>query len=165
MINIIKACPEDLGIIKELAQKIWPFAYGEILSVDQLEYMLEQFYSIDSLTMQMDTLNHEFFLAKNNDAPVGFISLSVSKVDPCVFILHKIYVLPESQGKNIGKTLLHFAIEKTKQDGGEALQLNVNRYNKALQFYEKNGFEVILEEDIDIGNGYFMNDFRMEFLV
>lgn len=163
MINIINAGPEDLRTIQELAKKIWPFAYGEILSVDQLEYMLEKFYSIRSLTEQANTSKHEFFLALHHDVPVGFISVGKSNNDPTVFILHKIYVLPKFQGKNIGKSLLDFAIEKTKADGGEALQLNVNRYNKALHFYIKNGFEVILEEDIDIGNGYFMNDYRMEF--
>ena len=162
MMNIIKAGPEDLRTIQELAKKIWPFAYGEILSVDQLEYMLDKFYSIDSLTEQMNASKHEFFLAINNDAPVGFISIGKFQDDPSIFILHKIYVLPKFQGKSIGKSLLHFAIEKTKLDGGEALQLNVNRHNKALHFYKKQGFKIILEEDIDIGNGYFMNDYRME---
>ena len=165
MTTILKAAPQDLGTIQDLAKKIWPFAYGEILSVDQLEYMLEKFYSISSLTAQMNTMNHEFFLAIKNDAPIGFMSVGKSQNDPSIFTLHKIYVLPKFQGKSIGKLLLNFAIEKTKLEGGKSLQLNVNRHNKALHFYVKNGFEVILEEDIDIGKGYFMNDYRMEFLV
>lgn len=165
MTNIIKAGLNDLQIIQDLAKKIWPFAYGEILSVDQLEYMLEKFYSIDSLRAQLNTSNHEFYLAINRNAPAGFISLGKLQNDPSVFILHKIYVLPELQGKSIGKSLLNFVIDKVKTDGGKALQLNVNRHNKAFHFYKKNGFETILEEDIDIGNGYFMNDYRMEVLV
>lgn len=165
MIKIKKASPEDLVIIRDLAKKIWPFAYGEILSVDQLEYMLDKFYSIESLTDQMNHLHHEFYLAILNDVPAGFISIGKSKEDPSVFILHKIYVLPKLQGKSIGSSLLNFVIEKVKRQEGRSLQLNVNRYNKALHFYEKNGFEIILEEDIDIGKGYFMNDYKMEFLV
>jgi ribosomal protein S18 acetylase RimI-like enzyme len=39
--------------------------------------------------------------------------------------------------------------------------LNVNRNNKALGFYQKFGFVILREEDIDIGNGYFMNDYIM----
>jgi hypothetical protein len=38
----------------------------------------------------------------------------------------------------------------------------VNRYNKAKGFYEKLGFKVIGKEDIDIGNGYLMNDYVMQ---
>ena len=32
----------------------------------------------------------------------------------------------------------------------------------SIRFYEKLGFSVVGEEDIDIGQGYFMNDFVME---
>jgi hypothetical protein len=38
---------------------------------------------------------------------------------------------------------------------------NVNRYNNALAFYQKLGYEILKEEDIDIGEGFFMNDFVM----
>lgn len=165
MIEIIKADLEDLSAIQELANRIWPFTYGEILSVDQLEYMLEWIYSIDSLKEQMHILQHEFFLAVNNEEKAGFISLARDQKDPSVFILHKIYVLPEAQGKSIGKSLLNFAIEQVKAQGGKALQLNVNRHNKALHFYEKHGFTIILEEDIDIGNGYWMNDYKMQYQI
>jgi len=41
----------------------------------------------------------------------------------------------------------------------------VNRQNNAKNFYEKLGFVVIKEEDIDIGNGYFMNDYVMEMML
>ena len=52
--------------------------------------------------------------------------------------------------------------EEIKTLGGVSLQLNVNRNNKAKEFYERQGFAVIKEEDIDIGNGYLMNDYVME---
>ena len=161
--EIIKAELEDAQAIRDLAMRIWPFTYGEILSVDQLEYMLDWIYSIDSLTDQIGTKKHEFYLAIESGEKVGFISLERDQKDPTIFVLHKIYVLPEMQGKSVGKSLLNFAIEKVRDYGGKALQLNVNRHNKALQFYEKHGFEIILEEDIDIGNGYFMNDYKMQY--
>jgi ribosomal protein S18 acetylase RimI-like enzyme len=41
----------------------------------------------------------------------------------------------------------------------------VNRHNRALHFYEKQGFKIIREEDIDIGSGYFMNDYVMELTI
>jgi catechol-2,3-dioxygenase len=40
--------------------------------------------------------------------------------------------------------------------------LNVNRFNKAKNFYEKIGMNICKVEDIEIGNGYFMEDFVME---
>jgi hypothetical protein len=38
----------------------------------------------------------------------------------------------------------------------------VNRYNNAKTFYEKLGFAEIDFINLDIGNGYFMNDYVME---
>ncbi len=60
------------------------------------------------------------------------------------------------------KKLLETVETVAKSMGAENLILNVNRKNKAKTFYEKNGFAVVREEDIDIGKGYFMNDYIME---
>jgi ribosomal protein S18 acetylase RimI-like enzyme len=56
-------------------------------------------------------------------------------------------------------------INRTIIAGNKNLLLNVNRENPALGFYKKKGFEVIKTEDIDIGNGYFMNDYVMRLKV
>jgi ribosomal protein S18 acetylase RimI-like enzyme len=57
--------------------------------------------------------------------------------------------------------MLETIMQVLRTRGGKRLELNVNRYNKARQFYEKLGFTVIKEEDIDIGEGFFMNDYVM----
>jgi ribosomal protein S18 acetylase RimI-like enzyme len=68
--------------------------------------------------------------------------------------------LSNQQGRGIGKYKLAHITNDIKNKGGKSLQLNVNRYNHpAILFYEKQGFSVLKEEDINIGNGYFMNDF------
>ena len=46
--------------------------------------------------------------------------------------------------------------------GAKKLSLNVNRQNQAAHFYQKAGFSITATEDIDIGNGYYMNDYIME---
>ena len=44
----------------------------------------------------------------------------------------------------------------------ETINLNVNRFNKAVDFYKNKGFQIVKEETIDIGKGYLMEDFVME---
>lgn len=161
MIEIKPANAEDLVIIHQLAHEIWPSAYLEILGQDQLDYMLDKIYSIPSLQHQATVLNHHFIILFENGVPAGFASYSPHE-DNSVYHLNKIYVLPSCQGKNLGKELLKHVIIQVKKNGATSLQLNVNRYNKALHFYEKQGFKIIREEDIDIGSGYFMNDYVME---
>ena len=154
--------PEDIYTIGYLAQQIWPIAYREILTKQQLQYMLELLYSPDALKKQMAN-HHVFLLAERDEDPVAFASYSL--VSPLNYKLHKLYVLPYLQGKGVGKALVDFILEEIMPLGAKKLILNVNRHNQAKIFYEKLGFKVIGEEDVDIGNGYFMNDYVMELIV
>jgi len=151
----------DLNTIGFLAQQIWPPTYREILVQEQLEYMMELFYSPSSLKKQLIEEKHVFILVENGDEPIGFASYSPIRTTG-VYKLHKLYVLPNQQGKGLGKAIVDFIVEDIQPKSAHALQLNVNRYNKAKNFYERLGFEIIREEDIDIGNGYYMNDYIME---
>lgn len=148
----------DIKIIHDLVYEIWPNAYGEILSSNQLNYMLELIYSETALQNQFDE-NHNFLIVEEDNKPIAFADYGLLKKH--IYKLHKIYVLPNQQGKSIGKLLINRVIDLVKQQQATALLLNVNRNNKAKKFYEHLGFTVISEEDIDIGNGYFMNDYVM----
>jgi ribosomal protein S18 acetylase RimI-like enzyme len=71
-------------------------------------------------------------------------------------------VHPMLHGKGFGTKLLDNIVEEIKPSGATTLLLNVNRHNRAKSFYERYGFKVVGEEDISIGEGYFMNDYVME---
>ncbi len=152
---------DDLATIGFLAQQIWPGTYGSILPAEQLQYMMDLIYSPDSLQQQMVRHKHVFLLAELDEEPVGFASYSPLK-ETGVYKLHKLYVHPKTQGKGIGKTLVDFIIDQLPIPEATTLRRNVNRHNKARQFYEKLGFLVTKEEDIDIGHDYYMNDYVME---
>jgi ribosomal protein S18 acetylase RimI-like enzyme len=160
-ITILKAGIHQIPIISSLANEVWPDAYRNILSVEQLDYMLDLIYSNDSLQRQMTNEQQRFLLIYLAQKPVGFAAFSMVAA-PATFKLHKLYVRTDLQGSGLGKALLDEVEEQVKQQNGTALLLNVNRHNKAKSFYEKHGFVVIKEEDIDIGKGYFMNDYVME---
>jgi GNAT superfamily N-acetyltransferase len=107
----------------------------------------------------MDAGSH-FVLAYEGNEPVGFAAYFESA--PSLFKLDKIYVLLSQQGKGTGRFMIAHIIDDVKQKRGTALQLQVNRHNKAKDFYEKLGFVIIEEKDFDIGHGFFMNDYVME---
>lgn len=154
---------EAIPVIKELAETTWAVAYRDILSPGQMQYMLTQIYSPLSLEEQMLKKGHQFILAADaGEQPIGFASYSpADPTEEAVYHLHKLYVLPSLQTKGTGSSLLQFVIEDSHKAGATAITLNVNRYNKALGFYLRNGFEITKEVDIDIGNGYYMNDYIM----
>ena len=159
--EIREATAADVRVIQNLAEAIWPICYAEIVSAEQLRYMLDLIYTPDALKVQMEK-GHQFIIAYQVDKPIGFASYSVkSAEEPTTFRLHKIYVLTNLQTKGVGSSLLEYVIAKCKIAGAELLELNVNKYNAAKNFYEKKGFAILKEEVIDIGNGYVMDDYVM----
>jgi diamine N-acetyltransferase len=160
MFEIKNASVEDIPLIRELTFRVWPQTYAATLSPEQIDYMLELMYSEVSLTRQMTEDGCHFILVFEDGNPVGFASFS--ETEKGIWKLHKIYVLLNQQGKGTGRFVIEHIIAAIKQQGAVALQLQVNRYNKAKLFYEKLGFRVIKIADFDIGHGYFMNDYVME---
>lgn len=159
--TIIKAGTEDIYTIKNLAELIWPEAYGDILSPAQLHYMLGLIYSETALRSQFEK-GHSFVIALHDQTPIGFGSFSKkSDAEPATFRLHKLYVLPRQHAQGVGTALLNYVIEKSRDSSATLLELNVNKHNIAKQFYEKKGFTVLRDEVIDIGSGYMMDDYVM----
>ncbi|UUC47111.1 GNAT family N-acetyltransferase [Flavobacterium cerinum] len=152
--------PQQLEIIRSLAYTIWPDTYGAILSEQQLNYMLDKIYAIPSLQEQQQNGQH-FVLVEEDGVYYGFASYQINYKEGKTK-LHKIYVLPQTQGKGIGKLLLGYIEQVVVENKNQSLLLNVNRFNKAIDFYTRQGFEVVGEENIDIGEGYLMEDYIME---
>lgn len=160
--TITIAQKSQLFIIKELAYTIWPFAYGEILSEEQLDYMLDLIYDVESLEKQVEN-NHIFLLVEDDNQFIGFASYELNFENSNKTKIQKLYVLPEIQGKGIGKQLINYIKQIAADNKNLGLILNVNRFNKAKDFYLKYGFEITKEIKIDIGNDYIMDDYVMEF--
>jgi diamine N-acetyltransferase len=160
---IIKpAYKEDIPVIKKLAETIWPICYKEIISLEQISYMLKLIYETYALEKQIEK-GHQFILAYNAEMPIGFASYSPkSLTEPHIFRLHKIYVVPNLSIKGVGSLLLETVCNAAKSAKANVLELNVNKYNTAINFYKKKGFAITAEEVIDIGNGYLMDDYIMQ---
>ncbi|MDP5028482.1 MAG: GNAT family N-acetyltransferase [Flavobacterium sp.] len=160
--NLVKVTISDLPIIIDLTKKIWPVAYGEILSKSQLDYMIDKFYNEAALREQIEGKGHIFYLAQNeNGNYVGFVSYEIN-CEPHKTKIHKIYVLPETQGTGLGRQFFELVKEKVIENNQKSIFLNVNKYNNAIHFYTKLGFIKVKDEVIDIGNGYVMDDYVME---
>jgi diamine N-acetyltransferase len=159
-LTIRNATEKDLPLIRTLARQVWPQTYEKLLSRKQISYMMKLIYSEASLAKQMAD-GHQFLLVYNAAIPVGFASFS--ETSPTVFKLEKIYLLQNQQGRGAGRFTIEQVIAAIQPQGATALQLNVNRHNnKAKIFYEKIGFTVISEVKIDIGSGFYMDDYVME---
>ncbi len=152
-----KAERSDVILIAQLADSIWRKYYITIITMEQIEYMLDFMYSPASLSKQMDE-GHEFTLVYSKEKPIGYISINT--VDGKNYFLHKFYIEVEDQGKGIGSELFIHVLEQ--MPNAESIELCVNRENfKTVNFYFKHGFVIKKIINQDIGAGYYMNDFVM----
>lgn len=161
MIAITEAAKADIPTIQEIAHKTWPVAYGEIITKEQLDYMMNLMYS-DSALLEQIQKQQQFFIASEGIHPLGFIAIEHHYRNELVTRIHKIYILPETQGKGVGKLLLDKAVSLAKINDSKVLSLNVNKFNSAVAFYKKIGFEIVAEEVLEIGRGFVMDDYNME---
>lgn len=103
---------------------------------------------------------HHFIIAHRNDRAVGFAGFEHHCRGERSTRLHKLYVLPGMHGMGAGRALYQ-SIEAAARSAGFVIELNVNRFNKARVWYERQGFHVLRDEVINIGNGYVMDDHVM----
>ena len=160
MITFRKASTDDCPLIHTLASQAFPATYRDILSPEQLDYMMEWMYSLPNLQQQMQE-GHVYYLAYQDGVPCGYVSVQPEGAD--LFHLQKIYVLPEFQGQGVGEALFRQAVNHIREVHPTpcTMELNVNRQNRALHFYEHMGMRQVRKGDFPIGNGYYMNDYIM----
>ena len=161
MIVLRNGNEEDMQIVSDLAERIWPQTYSDYISEEQLKFMLDLMYNKAELSAQLQKGYH-FLIASEGKNDVGFSCSSIVDPKNQVYKLHKLYVLPEMHGKGVGKLLINELVKVAVRNGGRFLQLNVNRNNKAKDFYERIGFRIKETVDVNIGNGFYMNDYVME---
>jgi ribosomal protein S18 acetylase RimI-like enzyme len=161
---IIKATEKDISTIQDLAKRSWNFAYANILQQEQIDYMLDLMYSENTLEQHFENPNYQYYLIKEENEFLGFIGFEFHQ-EAETTKLHRIYFLKEAQGKGLGKKALVFVINEAENVGDKRITLTVNKNNQAKNFYELQGFKVYDEAVFDIGNGYVMDDYLMEFVL
>lgn len=145
--------------IPELANEIWNDTYTEIISKEQIEYMLNKMYEEKTILENIENGEH-WEILKADNVPVGYIHY---KAEENKVFLSKIYLKQDEKYKGLGQLMLNHIIKFALQENKTSIYLTVNKENKkAIRFYKKNGFKNIREEKFDIGEGYIMDDFIFE---
>ena len=150
----------DIPELQKIALPTWEDTYLPILTKEQVDFMYQEIYSAEGLLKQMRA-GQEFFFIQADEQTVGFLSVSLLNAEEGRYKLNKLYLLTQNQGSGYGRLALEAAENYVKSLNGKLLELNVNRYNKARDFYERCGFTAVREIDIPIGR-FWMNDFVFE---
>lgn len=92
MFTIRKATVADCELIHMMAKEVFPATYKDILSPEQLDYMMDWMYAPSNVRKQMEEEGHVYSIAYKENEPCGYVSVQQQEKD--VFHLQKIYVLP-----------------------------------------------------------------------
>lgn len=157
--KLVKLKSEDISTVQQLAREIWEEHYLPIIGQQQIDYMLDLFYSTEKIQKELEDGVFWEILYLENEA-IGYL---VCEVEEENIQLSKLYLKSKVRGKGLGKFLIDRSIEIAKENNKNSIRLNVNKNNtQSIAFYERVGFLKVEEGVFDIGNGYFMDDFIYE---
>ncbi len=162
--TIRRADRSDIPLIRRMADVIFRLTYADILSPEQMEYMMDWMYSAQSLQEQIEGPGKAFCVAEADGKPAGYVSFEFEDNLPDgrkLFHLQKLYVMPAFQRCGLGMKLYSHVKECLFQycPEGFRIELNVNRNNPAVGFYERVGMVRDRQGDFPIGKGFYMNDY------
>lgn len=158
----IKVCEtkQQIQELAGLATEIWHEYFVEIISKEQIDYMVEKFQSYEALSEAIEEENYTYFLGYEQGDLIGFCGV---KPDGDRLFLSKLYLHKDQRGKGLSSTLLKRALAFAEEQEKQAVYLTCNKYNQnSLDIYEAKGFKTIDSVKTDIGNGFIMNDYIMQ---
>jgi len=158
-VSVSQTKPEDARGTQEVFYKTWLATYPnkeQGITVEDIEHNFKDAFTDEALAKRAEMFRdpkpgHFHFIAKDGEKVVGVCRTIESEVGNK---LQAIYVLPEYQGKGIGKMLWETA--KTIFNPGKNIFVEVATFNtKAIEFYKKLGFT-------DTGRRFSEERFRMK---
>lgn len=154
---------QQINSVEALAREIWTEHYTPIIGRDQVKYMLGAFQSNKAISAQIKTEGYRYFLIEEEGRYIGYMAvLSIGEE----LFLSKIYIEASRRGKGIGKKAIRFLENLASGLHLRKISLTVNKNNiKSIKAYEKMGFKNLGPVVQDIGNGFIMDDFKMEKIV
>ena len=160
----------DQQVLAKLAGEIWREFWPSRIGVDQTEYMVKNFQSLDAIVRDMEQHAYEYWFVQADEAACGFVPGDIVgytgghvEAETNRFFISKIYLLAAVRGQHICTRIIEHYVELCKSRGLHAMYLTVNKYNElGIRAYAAKGFKTIDAVETQIGEGFIMDDFIMQ---
>ncbi len=161
MTKFIEIKIEGIPKLAKLTSSIWHEYWTQILSPEQIDYMVDKFQSEKAILEQYKNENYTYYYINEDNQNIGYFGLS-NKKD--YLFLSKLYISKDYRHKGLGTKAFEKIKEIAKNKGYKSIQLTVNKYNtNTISAYDKWGFKTIDSVVTDIGSGFVMDDYIMEY--
>ncbi len=148
LFNIEKINENEVEQLQSLSMQTFVETFSGSNSKENMDKYLNENLSIEKLSQELNNKNSHFFFIKDGERNIGYLKLNMGPSqtelkDETALEIERIYVIQEYQGKKVGQQLYEKAIQVAKEKKAQYVWLGVWEENqKAIQFYQKNGFEV-----------------------
>ena len=147
--------------IADLAKVIWQGHFTPIIGMEQVQYMVDKFQSFSALKEQV-AKGYEYYQIFVREEFCGYCGIHPENGK---LFLSKLYIKKESRGQHLATQALAFLEELCRARGLISIWLTCNKHNEnSLAVYRHLGFQTIDTQEADIGGGFIMDDYIMEYV-
>ena len=159
---ILAETPEDIARLAKLADEIWHQHFTPIIGEAQVNYMVDKFQSAPALADQIRD-GYEYFMLFYDDVFSGYTG--VHEENGSLF-LSKLYIHERARGKHISTAAFQHLVDLCKDRSLDKIWLTCNKHNThTLSVYEHLGFVTTKSQVTNIGNGFVMDDYILEYVI
>ena len=158
--RIEPATEADIARLSEILEANFRSRLRGVVSDEQAEYMRTKFCTPDAL--RLEAARGDVYLKLHHRGDIRAFASHCPTPVPDEWKLHKLFVDPQWHRKGFGDALIAYVQQQARSAGCKTLMLTVNKHNAgAIALYQKNGFEIREPIEIDIGNGFYLDDYVM----
>ena len=157
-IDIQKVTLNDIDQLQKIGRQTFSETFSGDNSEEDMKKYLDENFSVEKLTDELNNKNSEFYFAKLENTVIGYLKLNFGESqtelkDNKALEIERIYVPKEFHGQSVGQILYEKAIQVAKQKNVNYVWLGVWEENlRALSFYKKNGFTEFDKHIFKLGN-------------
>jgi ribosomal protein S18 acetylase RimI-like enzyme len=157
-IEIIQVTTTDIDQLQRIGRQTFHETFSAFNSEENMNKYLEEGFSTEKLTAELNDKNAEFYFATHEKKVIGYLKLNsgasqTELKDNKALEIERIYVVNQFHGKKAGQTLYNKAIEIARQKKVDYVWLGVwEKNSRAMTFYRKNGFVEFDKHIFKLGN-------------
>lgn len=142
----------DYEKLYSFMEPLWLETYKNVIPLKQIYHLLHYYFDVENIN-EFISKGYTYYNLYDDE----FIGVVViHEMDHEVY-LDKLYLVPNKRGMGYPKMVFNELLKKNKP-----ITLNVNQNNeRACKCYFKNGFEILEEQIIDLGDGMINKDYKL----
>ena len=160
MTTISKATLTDFKLLADLGKQTFIESHGHSALQADIDEYVNQVYSYSTCEEELADANNIYHFIYFDGRPAGYSKIILNSPHPDiqdqqVTKLQRIFLLKEFYKLKLGSQLFNFNIELSKANNQNGIWLFVWTENeRAVNFYKKNGFEIIGSHDFKISENH-----------